>query len=258
MIHADRTGTGTDRDTPTDRTNQLIYHLHPQCAELSSMITHRQSDRYTRMWVCVCVSGLFCIAATCGNMKCNSFADLSLLLRSPSATKMAATVTINCGILRPRSPIPGPDSRVPAFHCLISGVHYAVFELKLSWFTNEIIRHGRFFGNENSAIREIIFPAFVLFRLTPPHPALSCCLLVRVRLFTCVTRTARGNGCGWGGASPNAIFAVWQLLGCWAAGLDGAFSFDVVVALGWPGPGPGQGLGNGHSVVCSVECTLYK
>lgn len=45
-----------------------------------------------------------------------------------------------------------------------------------------------------------------------------------------------GNGCEWGGASPNAIFAVWQLLGCRAAGLDGAFSFDVVVALGWPGP----------------------
>lgn len=166
----------------------------------------------------MCVSGLVCIAATCGNGKCNSFADLSLLLRSSSATNMAATVAINCGIIRPRSPNPGPNPRVPAFHCLISGVHYAVFELKLSWFTNEIIRHGRFFGNENSAIREIIFPAFVLFRLPPPPAFSRCpvCLVVRVRLFTCVTGTAMGNGCEWEGASPNAIFAVWQLLGCWA------------------------------------------
>lgn len=30
---------------------------------------------------------------------------------------------------------------------------------------------------------------------------------------------------------------------CWAAGLDGAFSFDVVVALGWPGPGHITGAG---------------
>lgn len=80
-------------------------------------------------------------------------------------------------------------------HCLVCRLSP---QLNLSWFTNEIIRHGGHFGNENSVIREIIFPAFVLFWL---------CLCAHARASFFVANRTNGH------RTLNAIFAACLLPG---------------------------------------------
>lgn len=172
MIHADRTGQAQARTRPqTEPINWFIIYILSVPCSVQWLHTDRVID--THVCECMCVYLVWFAlrqrVATANAIRlliCHCCCALPLQQRWPlqSPSTVASFV---------------PDPRVPALHCLISGVHYAVFELKLSWFTNEIIRHGRFFGNENSAIREIIFPAFVLFRLPPPLPVLLPCLPAR-------------------------------------------------------------------------------
>lgn len=168
---------GQNRHSHAHRPNQStdLSSTSSVCLCHAQWLLHTHTPSHTHIDTCVCLLW-FAVRRRVAGATANAFRLLIChCWCALSATKMAATVAINCGTVR--CSILRPN--VPASHCLISGVHYAVFELKLSWFTNEIIRHGRFFGNENSAIREIIFPAFVLFRMPPnlvtqPHRVLSC------------------------------------------------------------------------------------
>lgn len=136
------------------RINQLIYYTRPEYIPEHVPQYFIQWLPHTKhIWV------WFAFGYVWQSSKCNSFADLSLLAASWNKD-VRHRVTVLCLSVPDFPARPGPSRLV---HRLTSGVHYAMFELKLSWFTNEIIRHGGFFGNENSAIREIIFPAFVLF-----------------------------------------------------------------------------------------------
>jgi len=133
------------------RINQLIYYTRPEyISEHVSLYFSQWLPHTKHIWVWFAFGNVW---QTVASRKCNSFADLSLLAASCSKYGRHSVTVYRLSI-----PV---HSR--SIHRPTSGVHYAMLELKLSWFTNEIIRHGGFFGNENAVIGEIIFPAFVLF-----------------------------------------------------------------------------------------------